>query len=188
MQMDTDTEEIQFVYTFQHRSHLVGYSKVILYMSCNDHDDMDVFVQLRKADSAGKTLQNINIPLSDLQMQSSEVETVNCLKYLGPTGILRASHRKLDSHLSKPYWPVHTHDREERVEPGEIVRLEIGLWPTGIVFDAGEKLVLKIAGHHMALAEFVPLRGAFKAGNKGRHNVHMGPEHQSQVIFPIVHM
>lgn len=75
------------MYTFQHRSHLVGYYKVILYMSCNDHDDMDVFVQLRKADSAGKTLQNINIPLSDLQMQSSEVETVNCLKYLGPTGI-----------------------------------------------------------------------------------------------------
>ncbi|KAJ5413813.1 hypothetical protein N7509_000440 [Penicillium cosmopolitanum] len=188
MQMDTDTEELQFVYTFQRRSHLIGYSKVVLYMSCNDHDDMDVFVQLRKADSTGKILQNINIPLSDLKMQSSEVETINCLKYLGPTGILRASHRKLDSRLSKPYWPVHAHDQEERVKPGEIVQLEIGLWPTGIVFDEGEKLVLKIAGHHMALAEFVPLRGTFKAGNKGRHNVHMSPEHQSHVIFPIVHI
>ncbi|KAJ5874233.1 uncharacterized protein N7529_002663 [Penicillium soppii] len=58
-------------------------------MSCNDHDDMDVFVQVRKADTDGRILQNVNGPLSDLKMAESDVDSVNPLKYLGPTGILR---------------------------------------------------------------------------------------------------
>jgi predicted acyl esterase len=158
-------------------------------MSCDDYDDMDVFVQLRKASANGTLLQNINIPLQDLQMKVEEVETVNSLKYLGPTGVLRASHRAVDERKSKvPNWPFHPHTQESRVPLGKVIKLEIGLWPTGIIFESGEKLVLKIAGHQMTLAEFVPLRGQFQANNKGRHHVHVGPEHPSHIIIPLVPM
>jgi len=186
LQMDTDTEEVLFSYTFPKRSLLVGYSKAVLHMSCSEHDDMDVFVQLRKADASGKILQNINIPLEDLKMAAEEVESLNTLKYLGPTGILRASHRELDSKLSKLHSPVPAHTNSEKVPPGNVVSLTIGLWPTGMVFEKGEKLVLKIAGHPLVLAEFPPLRGAFKAGNVGRHVVYFGGRHDSHIVIPLV--
>lgn len=174
LQIDSDPEELCFEYTFSHRSNLVGYSKAVVYMSCPDADDMDVFVQIRKADVHGNILQNINIPLRDLQLQASEVVSTNTNKYLGPSGILRASHREIDLELSKPHWPLHSHLKEQKIPPGTVVKLEIGIWPSGIVFQPGERLIFKIAGHHMTLAEFEPLRGGFMTGNKGTHVVHMG--------------
>ena len=185
-QIDADAEELCFEYTFTKTSYIIGYSRAVLYMSCNDLDDLDVFVQLRKADSNGRILQNINIPLADLGLKAEEVETVNSLKYLGPTGILRASHRETDRQRSKAYWPFHTHAKEEFVPPGEIVRLDIGLWPTGIRFETGEKLVLKVAGHNMTLAEFPPLRGQFQCRNRGVHNLFVGSEYDSSITIPML--
>ncbi|KIW74044.1 hypothetical protein PV04_02112 [Phialophora macrospora] len=169
-----------------YRSYLIGYPKAVLYMSCSEHDDLDVFVQIRKADSDGNVLQNINIPLSELGLQASQVVTINTNKYVGPTGILRANHRHIDQLRSKPYWPLHSHDQEGEVVPGNVVKLEIGIWPTGIVFEQGEKLIFKIARHELRLAEFEPLRGAFTTGNKGRHIVHIGESHLSRVNVPYV--
>lgn len=186
LQIDADSEELHFSHTFTARSCLVGYSRAVLYVSCADSDDLDIFVQLRKADANGKLLQNINIPLEDLKLKAEEVVTVNINKYLGPTGILRASHRKIDVENSSPYWPLHSHLEEEKVPRGQVVEMTIGLWPTGMVFEAGEQLVLKIAGHHMCLAEFEPLRGGFDTSNKGTHVVHVGPEHPSHIVVPFV--
>src|SRR4029077_15852767 len=45
-------------------------------------------------------------------------------------GWLRASHRKLDSRLSQPWRPYHTHDEVQKLKPGEPVTLDIELWPT----------------------------------------------------------
>jgi predicted acyl esterase len=160
-------------------------------MSCPDHNDLDVFVQLRKASPDGTLLQNLNIPLKDIGLKSAEeAAAINTNKYLGPTGILRASRRALNTKLSKPHWPVHSHlqSDEQKITPGQIVRLEIGIWPTGMVFEAGEKLVLKVAGHHMALAEFEPLRGKFVAGNRGMHFLHVGEQYESCVEIPLVEL
>jgi predicted acyl esterase len=186
MQIDADTEELTFEHIFPSRSYIIGYPRATLYMSCSEHDDMDDFVQLRKADTNGKILQNINIPLKDLQMDASEVETLNTNKYLGPTGILRASRRSIDEQRSKPFWAIHKHTQDEKVPPGEVVKLEIGLWPCGMLFEAGERLIFKVAGHHMTLAEFEPLRGGFVTGNKGKHTVHVGGHYPSEVSIPFV--
>jgi hypothetical protein len=155
-------------------------------MSCNDHDDMDVFVQVRKADTDGRILQNVNIPLSDLKMAESDVDSVNPLKYLGPTGILRVSHLNIDFNLSSTTWPEHDYSGKTTVPRGQIVRLEIGLWQTGIVFDAGERIVLKVSGHNITLAEFPQLRGALRIGNIGRHHLDFGGSYQSHLIVPLV--
>jgi uncharacterized protein len=150
---------------------------------------MDVFVQLRKADKMGQTLQSYNVPLTDLArmgMEEKDVPLINPLVYLGPTGHLRASHRALDSELSKPHWPVHTHAKEEKIPPGEIVRLDIGVWPGGMIFSEGESLVLKISGHWMTLAEYPHLRGAAKTINKGEHFLHVGGDTSSCIMLPLV--
>jgi predicted acyl esterase len=186
LQIDNDSEEAAFSFTFNRRRTIVGALKAVLFMSCPDHDDLDVFVQLRKVDCRGQVLQNINIPLVHLGLGSKgDVESINTLIYLGPTGVLRASHRALDARLSKPHWPAHAHSRISPVPPGSVVKLEIGLWPAAIQFEPGETLMLKIAGHHMTLAEFVPLRGRFATGNKGTHHVHFG-NFASHIVIPTV--
>jgi predicted acyl esterase len=187
LQVDNDPEEVSFNFTFAERKTTIGASKAILYMSCPSHHDLDVFIQLRKVDRHQRILQNINIPLHHLGLDSEEeVESINTLKYLGPTGVLRASHRALDNARSKPHWPAHNHSQVLPALPGSIVRLEIGLWPAAIQFEAGEGFILKVAGHHMALAEFVPLRGQFETGNKGRHHVHYGGDFASHITIPTV--
>lgn len=176
-QDDSDAGELLFKYTFPRKTLLAGPSKLVVHMSAELQDDLDVYVQLRKADTHGTILQNVNMPLADLGVASdSEVPRTNTLVYLGPTGQLRASMRAVDPALSTPYWQTLSHDRAQ-VQPvprGEVVRLEVFIWPTGMVFEAGESLVLKIAGHDMALAEFEHLRGAFTVVNEGKHFVHFG--------------
>jgi len=61
-------------------------------------------------------------------------------------GWLRASHRKLDRALSTPHRPYHTHDELQPLEPGEIVELDVEIWPTSIVVPAGYRLALTIRG------------------------------------------
>jgi uncharacterized protein len=61
-------------------------------------------------------------------------------------GWLRASHRKLDKKLSKPYRPYHTHDQKQPLKKGEPVALEIEIWPTSIVVPAGYRVGLSIRG------------------------------------------
>ena len=61
-------------------------------------------------------------------------------------GWLRASHRKLDPKLSKPYRPYHTHDEIRPLTPGEIVELDVEIWPTCLVIPAGYRIGLSVRG------------------------------------------
>jgi uncharacterized protein len=61
-------------------------------------------------------------------------------------GWLRASHRKLDKKLSTPYRPYHTHDKKEPLKKGQIVELDVEIWPTSIVVPAGHRVGLSIRG------------------------------------------
>ena len=61
-------------------------------------------------------------------------------------GWLRASHRALDKKLSKPYRPYHTHTKKQPLKPGEVVALDIEIWPTSIVVPAGHRIALTIRG------------------------------------------
>src|SRR5829696_5092900 len=61
-------------------------------------------------------------------------------------GWLRASHRKVDKKLSKPYRPYHTHDEKQPLKKNEPVELDIELWPTSIVVPKGYRVALTIRG------------------------------------------
>jgi predicted acyl esterase len=61
-------------------------------------------------------------------------------------GWLRASHRKLDAALSKPWRPYHTHDQRQPLQPGVPVELDVEIWPTSIVVPAGYRIAITIRG------------------------------------------
>jgi putative CocE/NonD family hydrolase len=84
--------------------------------------DMDLFIVLRLFDPQGQ-----------------EVVFQGALDPHSPLGHgwLRASHRKLDAARSLPYRPFHAHDEDQPVKPGEVVALDIEIWPTSIVVPPG---------------------------------------------------
>jgi len=61
-------------------------------------------------------------------------------------GWLRASHRKLDAAISKPWRPYHTHDEHQPLKPGIPTELDMEIWPTSIVVPAGYRIALSIRG------------------------------------------
>jgi len=61
-------------------------------------------------------------------------------------GWLRVSHRKLDKKLSLPYRPYHTHDKEQKLKPGEVAEVDIEIWPSSIVVPAGFRVGVTIRG------------------------------------------
>ncbi|KAL3456407.1 alpha/beta-hydrolase [Aspergillus heterothallicus] len=187
MNRDDADGELLFKYTFTEKTIVAGPSKAVLTLSAEKQDDLDVYVMLRKMDSQGRILQNINQPLSDLGVDSvDDVPSVSVLKYLGPDGRLRASKRALAPEFSKPWWGTLSHAGDEPVPRGEAIELEIFLWPTGMIFESGESIILKVAGHDMRLVDFAHLQGSFQVSNEGKHYVHLGGGRNNFVELNIV--
>jgi predicted acyl esterase len=181
----------QFNMRFDKPTRLMGLPKAVLYMSCPDFDDMVVYVLIRKLDSQGKPMIAINIPWSAAPYAKAtdipESDYSNLMVYYGPTGILRASHRKVDASKSlHPQYPFHTHDEVQKVTPGEIVKLEIGLWAMGIDFEAGESLSVQVSGEYPLVMEFGTKKMEIEDRNRGVHRVHLGGDLASHVILPFV--
>ncbi|MDI9332397.1 MAG: CocE/NonD family hydrolase [Alphaproteobacteria bacterium] len=61
-------------------------------------------------------------------------------------GWLRASHRKLDPQKSLPHRPYHTHDEKQPLTPGQVVELDVEIWPTCIVLPMGFRVAITIRG------------------------------------------
>ncbi len=121
-------------------------------------------------------------------------------------GWLRASHRKLDAERSTEYQPYHTHDERWPLEPGEIVELDVEIWPTSLVVPAGYRVALSVLGrdyeYPLASDERLPhfknvLRGCgpFLHDDPtdrpasifgGTTTVYAGGEHPSHLLVPIV--
>lgn len=169
---------LEFVYTFDHATTLVGPSRLVVHTACPSRSDFDMHAQLRKRDANGVELEHVNVPLADLCVAGpEEMPDVNPLKYLGPTGRLRASRRRVAPELCQMHWQTLAHGGDEPLAPGEVVELEVWIWPTAIQFDAGEQLVLKISGHDMSLPEFEFLKS--DPEECAKQVIHLGGKYES---------
>jgi uncharacterized protein len=93
-------EFVSFIHTFDKTTRVVGIPKAILYISCAENDDMDVFIILRKLSKTGEPMLALNIPWKGLPVSKiSEIpedKRTELILYAGPTGVLRASLRAID--------------------------------------------------------------------------------------------
>jgi len=121
-------------------------------------------------------------------------------------GWLRASHRKLNPDLSTPYRPYHTHDAQQPLTPGQVVELNIEVWPTSIVVPPGYRVGLTVRGKDYEYAGPSGGRLAnFKNELRGcgpflhddprdrppqifgaKTTLHIGPDRAACVIIPII--
>ncbi|KAF7596864.1 hypothetical protein BBP40_011909 [Aspergillus hancockii] len=184
----------EFNYTFDKPSRLIGLPKAILYVSAEEQDDFTVFVILRKKDKNGKSLMHLNFPFHAAPVTSideiQEKDYAGLNLHLGSVGILRASQRAIDSSKSiHPQFPFHPHLKQEKIEPGTVTRLEIGIWAMGVDFDAGESISLQIGGQYPSIASDITSFSGPRPEhelNKGKHTVHCSAEYPSCVILPFI--
>ncbi len=121
-------------------------------------------------------------------------------------GWLRASHRKLDPALTKPWRPYHTHDEVQPLTPGRVYEVDVEIWPTCIVVPAGHRLGLTVRGRDYQYpggptAGLGTLGAVFTGVGPFTHDdpddrppevfgttvtVHCGPRQPSHVLLPVI--
>ncbi|KAK8070561.1 hypothetical protein PG997_010764 [Apiospora hydei] len=153
---ESNEDAATFTYTFPRKTQIVGMPKAVFYMSCDDYDDMDIYVLIEKLDKDGKPMLNLNIPWKGIPVQSFDEFT-----------------REQSTEVT-----------EEKIQPlGTVVKLDIGIWAMGIEYEAGESLRVVVSGRNKAVNNFGTSEWV---DNKGTHKVHFGGEYASHVILPFV--
>jgi predicted acyl esterase len=150
--------------------------KLRLWAAAASHDDMDLFIAIQKVDR--------NAEVVGFHYYAS-FDT-------GPValGWLRASHRELDAAKSQPERPVHLHRREQRLTPGEVVPLDIEIWPSSTFFRKGERLRVLVKGSDIypypQRAPGLPLALHADTRNQGEHVIHSGGRYDSHLLVPVI--
>ena len=165
-----DAEEgvLNFDFTFEEQTEITGYMKLRLWVEAEGHNDMDLFVNIQKADEEGNW-----IPTSILGEP-----------HPGTWGKMRVSRRELDPKLSTDYEPVQSGRSEEKLSPGEIVPVDIRIVPTSRIWHAGQRIRVQLAGHYIREGWFEPL--SWETDNKGTHVVHGGGKYDSFLQIPVI--
>ncbi|HIY49057.1 MAG TPA: CocE/NonD family hydrolase [Candidatus Barnesiella excrementavium] len=133
-QSDSARHEVTYRYRMEKPTELTGYMKLHLWVSAPDHDDMDLAVRVEKLSRDGQ-------PLPDRMGN-----------IIAATGLMRVSMRQLDETRSTEAEPYYTFTTEQKLKPGEIVPVEIEIWPMGLYFDEGEMLQLTVGAYQPANA------------------------------------
>jgi len=145
-------------------------------------EDMDIFATLRAFDPQGK-----------------EVTFLSAVEPKAPVsqGWLRVSQRKLDAKRSTEYQPWHAHDEAQKLKPGEIVEVDVEIWPASLALPAGYRLALTLQGKDFERAgESGAQKGSGwflhddprdrpPASFGGAHSVHSGEKRGSYLLLPL---
>jgi predicted acyl esterase len=167
------TQRAQFDYKFDKKTELIGHMKLKLWVQAEGSDDMDLFVAIEKIDRSGD--------LVPFQFFGNHEDGAVAL------GWLRVSHRELDKKKSTPYQPIHKHQREIKLKPGEIVPVEIEILPSGTLFERGERLRVVVQGSDIySYPEEYHSDGHTETVNKGWHVIYTGGKHDSHLLVPII--
>ena len=167
------TQNAKFEFEFKDKTELTGHMKLKLWVQADGSDDLDLFVAIEKIDRAGYL-----VPFPFFGNHDD-----------GPValGWLRVSHRELDEEKSEPHQPVHKHQREVKLEPDEIVPVEIEIWPSSTLFERGEKLRVVVQGSDIY---WYPnerhTNGHTETVNKGEHVICTGASYDSHLLVPVI--
>ncbi len=147
---------------------ITGLAKLHLFAEAEGHDEMDLFVTVQKLDKDGNFMPT----------------WVFGERHPGAGGKMRASRRHQDSELATDIQPVQSLTKNEKLSPGEIVPLEIEIYPFSRIWHKGEQLRLRIAGRYIRDLWFEPF--SWDLDNEGRHIIHTGGIHDSYLQIPVI--
>ncbi|GAA0319691.1 CocE/NonD family hydrolase [Sphingomonas oligophenolica] len=171
---DAHSGRAVFDHRFDADTEISGHASLRLWVEAEGSDDMDLFVALQKLDAAG---DHVGM-------------TFYAFFENGPValGWLRASHRETDPARSSALQPFHRHEREDMLQPGAIVPVDIELWPSSTRFKAGETLRLVVQGSDIydEGAPNLPFARHERTRNRGKHRLYSGPGRESCLLLPVI--
>ena len=148
---------------------VTGPLAAVLWVSSST-EDMDLFLTLRNFDPAGKEVMETG-------QQGAPVPVAK--------GWLRVSHRELDPELSRPWRPYHRHVRRLYLTPGEIVRVEVEIWPTSMVFQKGHRIRLDIQPRDgVGSAHYMHYHADYNSG--ATNTIYAGGGMDSYLLLPVI--
>ena len=136
--------------------------------------------------SSTTTDADLFLTLRVLDPDGIDVTFVSGLDPAGVVGMgwLRASHRAIDPERSLPHRPYHPHDRAEPLTPGEVVPLDIEIWPTSVVVPAGYRLAVTVQGRDFEFPGDGPWPTTYGVPMKGHGMfVHDDPQDRPVEVF-----
>ena len=136
--------------------------------------------------SSTTTDADLFVTLRVLDPDDKDVTFVSALDPAGVVGMgwLRASHRATDPVRSLPYRPWHPHDRAEPLTPGEVVALDVEIWPTSVVVPAGYRLAVTVGGRDFEFPGEGPWPATYGIEMKGHGMfVHTDPADRPAEVF-----
>lgn len=181
-------DQVSFSLSFSKYTELSGLPWVRLFVSAEANTEMDIVTQIRKISIDGKRLEwnNYHIPV-----RMADCASTNVAKYLGPSGVFRASHScSMEPKKHPDDYPIYNHRTSKRIEPvGKIVEVQVPIWPIGMVFEEGEGIHLVIAGHDLGYPELIgfgPAPTQPPDENFGPIRIHTGGEYESCLMLPFI--
>ena len=166
---ESASSEACFDYQFTQDTEITGYMKLRLWVETDTANDMDLFVNVQKLDREGRF-----IPTNVLSEP-----------HPGAWGKMRVSHRKLDEKLTTNFQPVQAHLSEEKIAPGEVVGVDIEIWPTSRIWHINEMIRVQIAGRYIRKDGWFE-NLAWETHNMGKHIIHTGGSYDSFLQIPII--
>lgn len=165
------TDMTVFDHKFTEETEISGHMKLKLWVECRGHDNMDLFIWIKKLGQRGEF-----IPIHAIREP-----------YRGAWGYMRVSHRELDEKLSSHFQPVQSHRIEEKLKTGDIVPVEIEIWPHSRMWHKGETLRIEIEGRYIKTEWFEDRKMTFTEDNgDGIHVIHTGGRYDSYLQIPVI--
>jgi uncharacterized protein len=165
---DSAEGKTTFAIKFTEDTEITGYMWLRLWVEAKGHNDMDMFIAIRKLSEQGEW-----VPWSVLGEP-----------HPGAWGKMRASRRALDAKLTKKFQPVQAHLKDEKLAPGEIVPVDIEICPTSRIYHKGEQLEVQVSGRYIREGWFEPF--SWEVDNKGEHVIHSGGKYDSYLQIPSI--
>jgi len=148
---------------------ITGPLACVLWVSSTS-EDMDLFL----------TLRNIGPDGNEILETGQQGAPVPVAK-----GWLRVSHRELDPDLSRPWRPYHKHVRRLYLTPGEIVKVEVEIWPTSMVFKKGHRIRLDIQPRDgFGSAQYLHYHADYNTG--AINTIYAGGDKESYLLLPVI--
>jgi predicted acyl esterase len=165
---DAETGLVEFDYVCPEDMEITGYMKLRLWVEADGHDDMDLFIHVKKASTTGEEL-----PMKTLG-----------LDHPGAWGKLRVSVRELDPDKSTDYQPVLKQLKAEKLSSGEVVPVDIPITPHSRFWHKGQHIRVQISGHYIRGDWFEPF--SWETDNKGSHVIYSGGRYDSYLQVPVI--
>jgi len=165
-------DRLEFTFRFDEDTELTGGMNLRLWVEAENSEDMDIFAAVHKLDKDGTFVPFVAMAMLDE----------------GPAalGWLRVSHRESNPRLSKTWRPWLTHRHRLLLGRGEIVPVEVEIWPSSTRFEEGESLKLIVQGNDIFRYDLPQAQLHENTVNVGVHAIHMGGQYDSCLIVPVV--